>query len=401
MAHNRTDLDTINIVLQTELEEVEEALRSLKRHGNGGTAPIRDQNLALLQWRTELRCRMSTQQGLREALQMSRESRSDQTAILRDVLNREVDEAPAARVASAGHAPPPQQAPRGALDLIPIPDAQAQARQQEDTMTIPMAPPPVVLRECIACSESRPESDTVQNSCSHVYCQGCVIRLLQNSLADESLFPPRCCRQPLPLEGARGIINDELWARFEEKTIEHGDRHRTYCSDPACSRYILPAYVHGTIATCRVCNRQTCTLCKKTNHQGQCVDDRAEVLELARAEGWQRCSNCNHLVELRSGCNHITCRCRYEFCYVCSARWKQCECAHWDEARLQERAELIAGRNQPAPAPQAVEQAAQFLVAQHECDHDVVWKKLAVAAACEECSVDSKLAMTAEDIDSN
>jgi hypothetical protein len=79
------------------------------------------------------------------------------------------------------------------------------------------------------------------------------------------------------------------------------------------------------------------------------------------------------------------CRCRYEFCYVCSARWKQCECPHWDEARLQERAGLIAGRNQPAPAPQAVEQAAQFLVAQHECDHDVVWKRVTVAAACEEC----------------
>jgi hypothetical protein len=43
MAHNRTDLDTIDLVLQTEIEEVEEALRSLKRHGNGGTAPIRDQ----------------------------------------------------------------------------------------------------------------------------------------------------------------------------------------------------------------------------------------------------------------------------------------------------------------------------------------------------------------------
>ncbi|CAG8892386.1 unnamed protein product [Penicillium egyptiacum] len=130
---------------------------------------------------------------------------------------------------------------------------------------------------CVSCSESHHESDMIRNSCSHVYCQGCVIRLLQNSLADESLFPPRCCRQPLPLEAARCIIDDGLWARFEEKTIEHGHQHRTYCSDPACSRYILPAYVHGTIGTCRLCNRQTCTLRKKINHQGECVDDRAEV----------------------------------------------------------------------------------------------------------------------------
>ncbi|KAJ5843716.1 uncharacterized protein N7525_001457 [Penicillium rubens] len=189
MAHNRTDLDTIDIVLQTELEEVEEALRLLKRYGNGGTAPIRDQNLALLQWRRELRWRRVTQHGLRAAIQLSRESRSDQAAILRDIRNREVDEAPAARVAPPGHAPSPQQAPPGTLDVIPVPDAQAQVHQREDFTTIPAAPPPVVLRECIACSESRPESDTIQNSCSHVYCQGCVIRLLQNALADESLFP--------------------------------------------------------------------------------------------------------------------------------------------------------------------------------------------------------------------
>jgi hypothetical protein len=184
---------------------------------------------------------MRTQVCLRMAMQISRIPQSAQAAILRDIRNRGVNEAPAARVAPAGHAPPPQQAPLGTLDLIPIPGAPAQARQREDATTIPTAPSPRVLRECIACSESRPESDTIRNSCSHVYCQGCVIRILQNSLADESLFPPRCCRPPLPLEGARDIIDDELWARFEEKTIEHGDRHRTYCSDTAPSS-ICPWY---------------------------------------------------------------------------------------------------------------------------------------------------------------
>lgn len=290
-------------------------MRSVNREANDGTAQISDQNCALLQWRAELQRRMSAQQDLRAAIQISRRSHFDQAGTLRDIHNRQVNEAPAAHVPPADHAPPPQvhprpQAhpppPRGALDLIANPDTQAEARRRVDVMTTSTVPRYGVLRECIACSESHPEYDMIENSCSHVYCQGCVIRLLQNSLADESLFPPRCCRLPLPLETARGIIDDGLWARFEEKTIEHGDQHHTYCSNPACSRYILPTYVYGTIGTCRLCNRQTCTLCKKINHQGECVDDRAEVLELARAEGWQRCSNCSHLVELRSGCNHIT-----------------------------------------------------------------------------------------------
>ncbi|KAJ5499176.1 hypothetical protein N7453_008227 [Penicillium expansum] len=332
MDPNTTDLDTADLVLQAALQEVEEALRSLSRDANNERARVGDQNLALFHWRAELRRRMRTQQDLRAAIQISRESH---------IHNREVNEAPAAPVPPAGRVPPraqqqpraqqpPQeqqplqrQQPRGTLDLVPKPDARAQSCQRADATTTPTVPPPSVLRECTACSESHTEFNMIQSSCSHIYFQGCVIHLLQNSLADESLFPPRCCRVPLPLEAARAIIDDELWARFEEKRIEQGDRHRTYCSDPACSRYILPVHVRGTTATCRACNRQT------------------------------------HLVELRSGCNHIT---------------------------LQERAELIAARNQPVPpAPQIVEQAAQFLIAQHDCYHEGAWKKLGISAECEEC----------------
>ncbi|CAI7657406.1 unnamed protein product [Penicillium glandicola] len=379
------DLDTTDLVLQTALQEVEDGLRSLNGNANDGRAQIGDQDFALLQWQAELRERMRTHQDLRAAVQMSRQSRLNQAAILQDIHNREVNEAQEAPAPPVASGPPLSQALRGSLGLVSNAVSQAQAHQRVDITATSTVPSSGVLRECIACSESYPESDVIRNTCSHVYCQRCIIQLLQNCLADDSLFPPRCCRLPLPLEATRSIIDDGLWARLEEKSIEQKDQSRTYCSDPACSRYILPEHVRGTIATCRACNRQTRTLCKKVIHQGECNDDRAEVLELARAEGWQRCSNCSHLIELRSGCNHITCRCRYEFCYVCTTPWKKCECAHWDEARLQERAGLIAARNQPAPAPQAVEEAAQFLIEQHDCYHDGVWKRLDISAECEEC----------------
>ncbi|KAJ5943528.1 hypothetical protein N7516_003696 [Penicillium verrucosum] len=394
MDPNATDLETADLVLQTSLQEVEEALRLLNRDANDGRTQARDEKVALLYWRAELRRRIRTQQDRREALQISRESRLDQAAILQDIHGREVNEAPAAHVQPAGRAPTQPQVPGPQVPSQPQesrrtlgnPDVLTQTRKRAYDTTTAVVPHYGVLRECVACSESYPESGMIRNSCSHIYCQGCITHLLENSLADESLFPPRCCRLPLPLEATRGIINVDLWARFEEKKIEHGDKHRTYCSDPACSRYILPSRVRGTIGTCRVCNRKTCTLCKKKTHQGECVDDRIEVLELGKAKGWQRCLNCSHLVELRSGCNHITCRCRHEFCYVCSTPWKQCECAHWDEAMLEERAGVIAARNQPArPARQVVEQAAQFLVEQHDCYHDGAWKKLGISAECEEC----------------
>lgn len=163
-----------------------------------------------------------------------------------------------------------------------------------------------VQHECAACLGQFYEVELITASCSHRYCDGCIVRLLETSLTDEKLFPPRCCRQVLPLEEARCFINDATWERYIEKEIEHNDHARTYCSNPACSRYILPSDIRGSLGKCRSRSRRTCVRCKLVAHPGQCPDPDEEVLALAREEGWRRCPNCRHMVELRSGCNHIT-----------------------------------------------------------------------------------------------
>ncbi|OJA08840.1 hypothetical protein AZE42_12703 [Rhizopogon vesiculosus] len=64
------------------------------------------------------------------------------------------------------------------------------------------------------------------------------------------------------------------------------------------------------------------------------------VLTLSRASGWLNCPGCAQMTELNMECFHMTCRCRTEFCYVCSALWKSCRCPQWDESRLLAAAEL-------------------------------------------------------------
>lgn len=59
---------------------------------------------------------------------------------------------------------------------------------------------PPETRECIACTDRFPPAALLRSPCSHEYCRECLVGLVQSSLRDESLFPPRCCTQPIPIE---------------------------------------------------------------------------------------------------------------------------------------------------------------------------------------------------------
>lgn len=159
--------------------------------------------------------------------------------------------------------------------------------------------------ECEVCTERKFSFDTTRAPCGHVNCKDCIVQLFTNSLVDESLFPPRCCRQPIPLLQVRDFLSSAQIAAFEEKSIEINDSSRTYCSRATCSKYIPPTSVRMNVGICSSCNTRTCVLCKKQAHSGECPDGTEEVLELARERGWQRCFRCRSVVELTVGCNHI------------------------------------------------------------------------------------------------
>lgn len=78
-------------------------------------------------------------------------------------------------------------------------------------------------------------------------------------------------------------------------------------------------------------------LCKQTTHPGDTCSETTAILAvraLAKAEKWQTCVGCNAIVELLQGCYHMICRCGAQFCYLCAAPWKQCQCPRWDENRI-------------------------------------------------------------------
>lgn len=167
---------------------------------------------------------------------------------------------------------------------------------------------PKKMATCISCEENFQLSDVARCPCSHEYCRACLATLFTVSMSDESLYPPRCCRQVIPLDPNRHFLPPSLVGQFLAKKIELLDPNRTYCHQPKCSIYIPVQFVQGEVGCCPRCYRRTCVICKGASHEGDCPQDQGaqELLHIAAENGWQRCYSCRRVVELDHGCNHMS-----------------------------------------------------------------------------------------------
>ncbi|CCF36037.1 IBR finger domain-containing protein [Colletotrichum higginsianum] len=248
-------------------------------------------------------------------------------------------------------------------------------------------------RQCNSCLSNYIATDLARCPCSHEYCRDCLQTLFETSLTDESLYPPRCCGRPIPVNDNREFLSSKLIGEFQAKAEELSTPNRTYCHRPTCSTFIPKEFIKADTAVCQRCRHRTCVMCKGAEHKDQdCAQDTLtqDLLRIAAANGWQRCFSCRRIVELEHGCNHMTCRCGAQFCYVCGNRWKTCNCAQWNEERLYARANAIVNRNanahfnNPEVRTRQVEREAHNLVMNHQCAHNT-WRSRGGAHRCEEC----------------
>jgi len=126
---------------------------------------------------------------------------------------------------------------------------------------------------------------------------------------DTSLFPPRCCDKPLPIEFRRERVPKGSIKEFDIRVEELSASNRTYCSNVGCSKFIQERRINGTVGTCIYCTTTTCVVCKAEEHQEElCPQDEGTILLQQEAEQrkWRQCTQCKNLVELDTGCFHIT-----------------------------------------------------------------------------------------------
>ncbi|KAL9058485.1 MAG: hypothetical protein Q9206_001916 [Seirophora lacunosa] len=195
--------------------------------------------------------------------------------------------------------------------------------------------------ECTSCFDDVPSKEAVKVPCQHRYCSSCLCQLIATAIQQEDQFPPKCCLQEIPRAVFKAHLAAKELASFDSKALEYsvavGSRY--YCPRPACARWIdtTKARSHNGSLVCAHCTHRMCTFCRGPAHAAgrDCPQDFGLDATLQQAEraGWRRCYNCQTLVELITGCRHITCKCKAEFCYTCGARWKTCACTEADQGR--------------------------------------------------------------------
>lgn len=225
--------------------------------------------------------------------------------------------------------------------------------------------------ECVSCLDEFTAKELVKGPC-HSYCHDCFRRLITTACQNEAQWPPKCCLNAIPKKTVLGNVNSTLGKtyrkRAEEWSIPVSDR--VYCSHTACSLWLRPRQVDRSAGVAK-CTRghRTCTVCRGPDHQGGTCPRDVDMLrteELAEEEGWRRCHGCRAYVEHRDACQHMTCRCGAEFCYVCGARWPSCACTMEQLAAVKQGAEArrrsrrARQEAEEAEAAEAVRLVAEF-----------------------------------------
>ncbi|XVE51760.1 hypothetical protein DITRI_Ditri02bG0066600 [Diplodiscus trichospermus] len=179
------------------------------------------------------------------------------------------------------------------------------------------------------------------SGCSHSFCSDCISTYVKTRLEQNItviMCPGENCRVMLEFEACRPLLGKDvisLWGDLLCEELLCSTGGRLYCPFKDCSVLLLNDNQGEVIAEteCPFCHRLFCAQCHVPWHPGISCEEYQKLNEderesedlmvrnLAKENKWRRCPSCRFLVERTEGCLHMTCRCKFEFCYACGSEW--------------------------------------------------------------------------------
>ncbi|KAG0003099.1 hypothetical protein BGZ79_001697 [Entomortierella chlamydospora] len=182
------------------------------------------------------------------------------------------------------------------------------------------------VAECCSCNSTK---QAHLAKCGHAYCEACAKSLFNHALKNRMFIPVRCCKIEFTPEIAVVCLDNT-------EALDRYNAIKNEIENPCPSIVELDKAAADTISK----------------------------------NGWKLCSRCGAVVERAWGCVHITCICRYEFCYTCGEKWRTCRCELYPEDELNQILDERIRDNDPAPARNRVRN-----VLRNYYDHAHNWKR--------------------------
>lgn len=197
--------------------------------------------------------------------------------------------------------------------------------------------------ECQICLEKFQLSDFVPlNNCGCCFDTVCFNKYLDLEIKARK-FPINCpmCKAEVSEQDIVQRVDPNIRENYFEFNLrkfvgEHSSEY-SCCPTPDCRNVFIAE--NESRYSCPLCKKEYCLRCKVNFHNGQTCEKYQEseinkksqnadtqFMNFVKGTNYKQCPSCKFWVEKSSGCNHMVCRCRYEFCYACGGKYNACPC---------------------------------------------------------------------------
>lgn len=200
---------------------------------------------------------------------------------------------------------------------------------------------------CNICQEEKVKF--IKLDCPHKFCQKCLrqyinLNLKENQFSLQNLIcPAENCKKPMTFKLIQKILmkkefegvdckllafNPENFLKKNEKIVK--------CPKGSCDFFFIMRKNEKNLKqyNCPKCRKDFCVNGCPELHQGYTCEqyrtliseEGKEFMGVVQEKGIKKCEKCGAWIEKNKGCNHITCKCSHQFCYICGNKWKTCPC---------------------------------------------------------------------------
>jgi len=201
-----------------------------------------------------------------------------------------------------------------------------------------------ILIECKCCySDDCLEEDMLPCKGGHLFCKECIQRASVVAIG-EGQTQLKClglCEEDFKLSTLQRALRPIIYAKWLKKIQldqleKAGVEGLEQCPFCPFATIMNSTPDENKIFNCQNpdCAKESCRLCREVNHIPQrCeevekdadVQKRKELEERMSEALIRRCYKCKKPIVKTTGCNHMTCSCGAQMCYVCKEPYRQCK----------------------------------------------------------------------------